>query len=106
MSVRTSVEAFVALIIVVACAIFSLHERHLRDTIAERDQTIAALELAIQIQNEKVRDLQQEAELQQSRAALAATRVLAGAQGARERINQAGAGPEEMNRWIRSTFVP
>lgn len=104
MSARTYAELFVLLVIVAAAVVFSVHERDLRETIAKHEQTISALEGAIAIQNQKVRDFEAAAKLRAAHARAAAAAVLIAGQAEQEKIKTGAPGPKEMNEWLTTIF--
>lgn len=74
--------------------------------LAQAQQGIQDLAGQIERQNEHVQSLEQRASTLADQAALAALRVSRQAQRQHEAIDAAGAGPVEMNQWLRRTFAP
>lgn len=90
MSIRTAVEIAVALVLATGWWLATLE--------------VAALTQAIEKQNAEIEAAKQEAARQAAVADAAALRVLHRTAVARQRITQAGSGPEEMNQWFSDTF--
>lgn len=74
--------------------------------LAEAQRGIRELSREIERQNEHVQSLEERASALADQAALAALRISRQAQGEHRAIDQAGAGPTEMNQWLLRTFGP
>lgn len=98
MSIRTAVEIAGALVLATGWWLATLE-------VAALERKNTELTQAIEQQNAEIEAAKQEAARQAAVADAAALRVLHRTAVARQRITQAGSGPEEMNQWFSDTFL-